>query len=113
MAILYRESLDRVFHALGDGTRRQMISLLSQQGEMSAGQLAERFAIAQPTASKHIKVLEKAHLIERIVQGRIHTFRIKKGTMAEAEAWLNRHRHFWMSSVSRLKKLVEQKKHKQ
>ena len=49
--------LDRTFHALSDGTRRGMLSMLSRKGELTASELGAPFDISQPTASKHLRVL--------------------------------------------------------
>ncbi|MCA9014979.1 MAG: helix-turn-helix transcriptional regulator, partial [Planctomycetaceae bacterium] len=69
MAIYYQHQLDRTFHALGDGTRRKMLSLLAKRGEVTAGDLGAPFDVAQPTVSKHIRVLEQAGLITRRIEG--------------------------------------------
>lgn len=103
MAIQYQEPLDRTFHALGDGTRRGMIAMLARDGECTAGELGAPFAIAQPTASRHLSVLEEAGLVTRAVHGREHRFRLAPETMAEALDWIARHRAFWAGSLSRLR----------
>jgi len=76
MAICYQDPLDRIFHALGDGTRRQMLTLLADEGECTASELGKPFEVAQPTVSKHIRVLERAGLVSRQVKGRVHRFRL-------------------------------------
>src|SRR6187549_2368200 len=68
--------LDALFHALGDGTRRNMLATLAD-GERSVGQLAEPFSISLAAASKHIKALEHAGLIRREVRGRVHVCRLE------------------------------------
>lgn len=85
MAIHYNEPLDRAFHALGDGTRRKILSMLAAEGALSASELRRPFDVAQPTVSKHLKVLERAGLIRREVSGRTHRFRIDAASMTEAE----------------------------
>ena len=102
MAVQYTEPLDRTFHALGDPTRRRMLALLAQRGTCTAGELGAPFDIAQPTASKHIQILEKAGLVSRSIHGRAHLFRLEISPMNEAEAWLVRHREFWKSSFDSL-----------
>jgi DNA-binding transcriptional ArsR family regulator len=62
-------SLDLTFHALSDGTRRSMIRALARRQSRSAGELGRQFRSAQPTISKHLKVLEQAGLVERTIQG--------------------------------------------
>lgn len=102
MAIQNQTSLDYTFHALGDGTRRQMLSMLSKTGRLSANQLHEPFPVSQPTISKHIKVLERANLVTRKVEGRVHHFYINLERLKEAEKWINVHRSLWEGAFDRL-----------
>ena len=102
MAIFKTNQLDQVFHALGDATRRQMLSMLADGKALSATELSAPFDISQPSASKHLKVLEQATLVERIVEGRTHNFRLLPANLAEAETWLARHTRFWAGSLKRL-----------
>jgi len=102
MSIHSQSALDRSFHALGDGTRREMLSMLSKAGSLSANQLHEPFPVSQPTISKHIKVLEQANLVIRKVEGRVHHFRINSEQLAEAEKWINLHRSLWNGAFDQL-----------
>ncbi len=102
MAIQYNEPLDRTFHALGDGTRRKILSMLASDVALSANELRKPFNVAQPTVSKHLKVLERAGLIRREVAGRTHRFRLDAASMTEAEDWIKRHRAFWEGTLERL-----------
>ena len=102
MAIQYTQDLDRTFHALGDSTRRRILSTLASTGVCSANELGAPFDVAQPTVSKHLKVLEKAGLIERRVEGRTHRFQLLVGPMDEAVDWIARHKAFWQGTLERL-----------
>ncbi|TQV70564.1 helix-turn-helix transcriptional regulator [Exilibacterium tricleocarpae] len=102
MAIHYQTTLDRTFHALGDGTRREILSTLATQGACSAGELCAPFAAAQPTISKHLKVLELAGLVRREVKGRTHRFELVTTPMDEAGDWISRHQQFWEGTLERL-----------
>ena len=102
MAIKYENSLDRTFHALGDGTRRKILSILAQGGQRSASELREPFDSAQPTVSKHLKVLESAGLVHREVRGRAHLFSINLQGFLEAEEWLTRHKSLWEGAMDQL-----------
>lgn len=106
MAIQYQHALDRTFHALGDGTRRAIISMLADQGALSAGEICAPFNAAQPTISKHLKVLEQAGLIKREVDGRTHRFEVRPNPMREAEDWLKRHQAFWEGTLEQLDNFV-------
>lgn len=106
MAIQYQHALDRTFRALGDDTRRRMLAKLALDGECTAGELGRPLGHAQPTISKHIKVLEKAGLIEREIEGRIHRFRLVKQPLDEAEDWIRRYKAFWEGTLQRLEAFV-------
>ena len=93
--------LDKVFFALADPTRRAIIGRLTQ-GPARIGELGEPFAMSKPAISKHMKVLDRAGLIERSVVGREHHCSLKKQTLREAEDWLNYHREFWEARLSEL-----------
>jgi DNA-binding transcriptional ArsR family regulator len=99
------ETLDRIFHALSDPTRRAMLQRLSQ-GERSVGELAAPFEMSFAGASKHIKVLEGAQLIRRRVAGRTHYCRLEAARLAEAQAWLNHYERFWTKSLDALEDLL-------
>lgn len=98
-------ALDAIFHALGDGTRRRMLSALSE-GERTVGELAQPFSISLAAASKHIKVLEAAGLLRREVQGRTHLCRIDPGPLASAHEWLRHYERFWNDQLDRLEQLL-------
>jgi DNA-binding transcriptional ArsR family regulator len=86
--------MDAVFHALSHTTRRQMLGRLADR-ERTVGELAAPFAMSLAAASKHIKVLEGAALVERTVDGRRHVCRLAPHPLAEASAWLRFYERFW------------------
>jgi DNA-binding transcriptional ArsR family regulator len=97
--------INAVFHALGDATRRRMLSDLAR-GERKVSELAEPFAISLAAASKHIKVLEHAGLIRREVRGRTHICRLDPGPLASAHEWLSFYEQFWTSRLDELERLL-------
>jgi DNA-binding transcriptional ArsR family regulator len=99
-------ALDRTFHALSDGTRRSMIHVLARGEPRSASDLGRRFRSAQPTISKHLKVLEEAGLVVRSIEGRVHRFRLRRRPLREAEDWLARHQAFWSGAAAQLDRLL-------
>jgi DNA-binding transcriptional ArsR family regulator len=99
-------ALDRTFHALSDPTRRSMIHALAGGQARSAGELGKQFSSAQPTISRHLKVLEQAKLIERSVEGRVHRFRLRQKPLQEAGAWIERHQRFWNGAIDQLETLL-------
>jgi DNA-binding transcriptional ArsR family regulator len=101
--------LDAVFAALADPTRRAILSRLAA-GEASVNELAAPFAMSQPAVSRHLKVLERAGLIERDVDRQRRPARLKAGPMAEAVVWLEEFRQFWGASFDQLDGLLDQLK---
>lgn len=97
--------LDNVFHALGDPTRRQMLSVLAE-GERSVGDLAAPYAMSLAAASKHVRALEKAGLLRREVKGRTHVCRLEPGPLAAAQAWLSHYERFWTDRLDTLERLL-------
>jgi DNA-binding transcriptional ArsR family regulator len=93
--------LDDVFHALADPTRRAMLRSLAR-GEASIGDLAAPYRMSLAAASKHVKVLERAGLLQRTVQGRTHLCRIEPAPLAQAEQWLRRYDAFWTTGLDAL-----------
>jgi DNA-binding transcriptional ArsR family regulator len=93
--------LDQVYGALADPTRREILGVLAE-GEINVGSLAERFPISLNGVSKHVKVLERAGLVERTVQGREHRLRLNAGPLQEAAAWLEHYRKFWNERLDAL-----------
>ncbi|WP_406247661.1 ArsR/SmtB family transcription factor [Microbacterium sp. M] len=88
------DELDLVFQALADPTRRAMISRLSS-GSMTVGELAAPFAMSRPAISQHLKVLERAGLIERTVDAQWRRCTLRTEPLDEAAAWVERHRAEW------------------
>ena len=93
--------LDLVFQALSDGTRRRMLRSLGAQPR-SVGELAAPFHISLAAASKHIKVLERAGLVQRRIQGRTHLCQLRAEALAEADHWLQHYQQFWEARLDAL-----------
>jgi DNA-binding transcriptional ArsR family regulator len=108
MAMQIASELDRTFQALADGTRRSMIHALARGEVRSASELGRQFRSAQPTISKHIKVLEQAGLVERTVEGRVHRFRLRRQPLQDAGGWIARHQAFWAGAVEQLDRLLSE-----
>jgi DNA-binding transcriptional ArsR family regulator len=100
------QNLDAVFAALADPTRRAILSRLAA-GEASVSEIAAPFEMSQPAVSKHLKVLERAGLIERDVDKQRRPSRLKAEPMAAAVSWLEEFKQFWSSSFNQLDGLLE------
>lgn len=94
-------SLDAVFHALSDPTRRQMLRSLAG-GERSISELATPFRMTFAGASKHVKALETAGLVRRRVEGRLHLCRLEAAPLAAADEWLRYYTRFWSDRLDAL-----------
>jgi len=99
------QNLDAVFAALADPTRRAILSRLAR-GEASVGDLTAPFEMSQPAISKHLKVLERAGLVERDVDAQRRPARLTAQPMAGAVSWLEEFRDFWAGSLDQLDDLL-------
>lgn len=93
--------VDAVFHALAHGARREMLGRLAE-GELTVSELAEPLTMSLAAASKHIKVLEKAGLVGRTVDGRRHVCRLEPAPLASASAWLSFYERHWTERLDAL-----------
>lgn len=98
--------LDQVLRALADPTRRDMLRRLAAH-ERSVGELAAPLDMSLAAASKHIQVLERAGLVEREVQGRIHTCRLSPQPLAHVAEWLRFYERYWNRRIDALAALLE------
>ena len=103
------QRLDAVFGALADPTRRAILKRLAA-GEAPVKELSEPFEMSQPAISRHLKVLERAGLIERHVDRQKRPARLKAEPLAAAIGWLEEFRRFWNSSFDQLDELLEELK---
>ena len=87
-------SLDAVFSALADPTRRAIVVRLAER-EASVSELARPFDMSLPAVTKHLAVLERAGLLERRKQGRVRHCRLVAEPMRAADDWLSTYRGFW------------------
>jgi DNA-binding transcriptional ArsR family regulator len=101
--------LDATFRALADPTRRGMLASLAL-GEKSVGELGEPFAMSFAGASKHVKVLEGAGLVERRRAGRKQICTLKAAPLAEAEQWLKQWEKFWTARLDSLEAAIARDK---
>ncbi len=93
--------LDSVFTALADPTRRRILSRLAR-GSTSVTELARPFAMSMPAVSKHLKVLERAGLIERSRNAQYRPCSLNAEPLKQASDWIAHYRKFWEESFDRL-----------
>ena len=98
--------MNEVFHALSHDARRAMLTRLASV-DLTVGQLAEPFSMSLEAASKHIRVLERAGLVRRTVEGRRHVCRLEARPLASAAAWLRFYERFWTERLDALEQLLQ------
>ncbi len=96
-----QDELSTVFAALADPTRRAILARLSQ-GEATVTELAEPFAMTMPAITKHLKVLEKAGLIERGREAQYRPCRLQAEPLRQALGWIDQYRRHWEEKFDRL-----------
>ena len=95
------DDLSRVFSALADPTRRDIVTRLAV-GDATVGELAEPFDMTLPAISKHLAVLERAGLISKSRHGQRRTCRITATPLQNADTWLNEYRRHWEANLDSL-----------
>ena len=100
------DRLDELFHALGDRTRRHLVARLVRS-PATISELAAPFDMSLPAVSKHIRVLERAGLVVRAIEGRVHTCVLEGQHLRDAAAWLERYRAFWDDTLAALAEFAE------
>ncbi len=95
------DHLSATFAALADPTRRAILARLAD-GEASVKDLAEPFAISQPAVSKHLRVLERAGLIERGRRAQWRPRRLRAAPLREVAEWVGQYRPHWEERLERL-----------
>lgn len=97
---------DRIFHALGDPSRRALFESLSR-GEAAVKDLTARFDISQPAISQHLATLRDAGLVRGRREGRCVYYSVEPRGMKPLLDWIADYRAFWTERVGRLERLLE------
>ena len=95
------------FAALADPTRRKIVEMLAD-GEMSAGDIAARFAVSPPAVSQHLKALKQARLVRVRVDAQRRFYELDPGGFVELDSWLNSIGKFWSRRLDRLEEGLRQ-----
>src|ERR1700733_2440108 len=98
-------NIDRLFHALGDPTRRAILDRLSE-GPLSVSRLAAPLDITLTAVVQHLQVLEESGLVHTEKVGRVRTCRIETTGFAVLEQWISDHRSTWERRLDRLGDLL-------
>ncbi|MFJ8605653.1 ArsR/SmtB family transcription factor [Streptomyces sp. NPDC093675] len=97
---------DRVFAALANGTRREVLRLLRDEGPQPVQALADRFDMRRPSLSEHLKVLREAGLVSEQRSGRQRIYRLEAAPLAEVQDWLHPYERFWRQRLRGLGELL-------
>ena len=100
-------SLDAVFQALADPTRRRIVELLAREGPQAVSELARPFRMSLQAISKHIGVLAGAGLVRRTKRGRQQVCALEERPMSEAIDWMQEYQAFWRSNLKELARYLE------
>ncbi len=101
--------LDHTLTALADPTRRAILARLAS-GEARVTDLAQPFPISLNSVSKHIRILERAHLVRRQKRGREHLLSLDPAPLDAAARWLDEHRALWKWRLGELETALEETK---
>jgi len=83
-----------MFKALGHPLRREIVERLSG-GAATVGEVTRDFTVSKPTISRHLKMLEEAGLLSRVIDGRTHRLALRPEALAEASDWIEKQRERW------------------
>lgn len=100
-------TVDRVFHALGDATRRTLLERLSH-GPTSVSALAEPLAISLAAVVQHLQILEDSGMVETRKIGRVRTCQLKADGLNVATQWLSERRQVWERRFDRLGDILDE-----
>jgi DNA-binding transcriptional ArsR family regulator len=103
--------LDRSFAACSHPIRRGILERLAE-GEMSVGEATRGFGVSKPAISRHLRVLEQAGAVVRVVDGRTHRLRLQEHALEDAHEWISRQHELWERKFDVVERyLLEQRKH--
>jgi DNA-binding transcriptional ArsR family regulator len=101
--------LDRTFAACAHPIRRGILERLTE-GELSVGEATRDFGVSKPAISKHLKVLEEAGAIVRVVDGRTHRLHIPERSLDDAFAWMTRQRELWERKFDTIERYLREQR---
>lgn len=108
----YNLELDNIFASLSDPVRRDILQRLAEGVELSVSDIARVYDMTLAAVSKHLKVLEKAHLIIKRRQGKQQLIQIHPQSLEEANEYLEKYNHLWEKRFAAMDKILAQEKAK-
>ena len=104
--VKYIKSVESVFEIIAEPNRRAILSLLVS-AEQSVGEIESQLGMAQPTVSKHLRVLRDAGFVEATVDAQRRLYRLKPEPLQEVDAWLAPFRQFWSAHLDALERHLD------
>jgi DNA-binding transcriptional ArsR family regulator len=104
--------LDRSFAACSHPIRRGILERLSE-GELTVGQATSDFGVSKPAISKHLKLLEEAGAITRVIDGRTHRLRLQERPLDDAYAWMTHQRELWERKLDTVEEYLREQRESQ
>jgi DNA-binding transcriptional ArsR family regulator len=101
--------LDRSFAACAHPIRRGILERLGE-GELTVGQATRDFGVSKPAISKHLKVLEEAGAIVRVIDGRTHRLRLREQSLKDAYAWMTDQRELWERKLDTVERYLREQR---
>ena len=105
------DSIDMVFAALANQTRRELLRLLRDEGPQPVQQLADHFAMQRPSISEHLKILRDVGLVSEHKQGRQRYYSLQGAPLQEIQEWLLPYERFWKERIASLEQLLAEENH--
>jgi DNA-binding transcriptional ArsR family regulator len=103
-------ALDRSFVAVAHPLRRTILERLAER-ELTVGEATHDFPISKPAISKHLKLLEEAGAIVRVIDGRTHRLRLREQSLEDAYGWLARQHALWERKLDVVEQYLREKEH--
>jgi DNA-binding transcriptional ArsR family regulator len=100
--------LDSAFAALSHPVRRRIVERLAR-GPATVGQAAAGARVSKPAISKHVRVLEAANLVVRVVEGREHRLSLSTGSLEGASGWIDGQREIWERKFDVIEEYLEER----
>jgi DNA-binding transcriptional ArsR family regulator len=98
-----------VFNAIAEPRRREIIGLLHDGREWAVGEVVARVKMAQPSVSKHLRVLRKVGVVTVVKRGQHRLYRLHAGQLKPVHDWVKAYERYWIHQLSRIKERAEHK----
>ena len=107
------DSRQRLFYALTDPTRREIVELLATNGQLTSTNIYDNFTVSHPAISQHLKVLREANILQMEKRAQQHVYSINAGAMQELETWAKQIADLWDQRFEALDKVLAEEKKKE